>query len=68
VAPGSVTSVGFLLAEKMPGPFALEVAWIKVLRCPIAGSVRVGRQSERRPRTRIVLHCDVTNQVRPGSE
>ena len=34
VDPGSVTSVGFLLAEKTPGPFALEVAWIKVLRGP----------------------------------
>ena len=32
VDPGSVTSVGFLLAEKAPGPFALEVAWINVLR------------------------------------
>jgi len=34
VDPGSVTSIGFLLAEKTPGPFALEVAWIKVLRGP----------------------------------
>ena len=34
VDPGSVTSVGFLLAEKTPGPFALEVAWIKLLRSP----------------------------------
>jgi monofunctional biosynthetic peptidoglycan transglycosylase len=32
VDPASVTSVGFLLAEKTPGPFALEVAWITVLR------------------------------------
>jgi monofunctional biosynthetic peptidoglycan transglycosylase len=32
VDPGSVTSVGFLLAEKTPGPFALAVAWIKTLR------------------------------------
>ena len=32
VDPGSVTSVGFLLGEKTPGPFALEVAWIKVFR------------------------------------
>lgn len=34
VDPGSVTSIGFLLAEKTPGPFALEVAWISVLRGP----------------------------------
>ena len=34
VDPGSVTSIGFLLAEKAPGPFALEVAWINVLRGP----------------------------------
>lgn len=34
VDPRGVTSVGFLLAEKAPGPFALEVAWIKVLRGP----------------------------------
>ncbi|MFO7694124.1 MAG: CIA30 family protein [Vicinamibacterales bacterium] len=34
VDPGSVTSVGFLLAEKAPGPFALEVSWINVLRGP----------------------------------
>jgi len=34
VDPRSVTSIGFLLAEKTPGPFALEVAWIKVLRAP----------------------------------
>ena len=34
VAPPSVTSIGFLLAEKTPGPFALEVAWINVLRGP----------------------------------
>ena len=32
VDPRGVTSVGFLLAEKTPGPFALEVAWIKVIR------------------------------------
>ena len=34
VDPGCVMSIGFLLAEKAPGPFALEVAWIKVLRAP----------------------------------
>lgn len=34
VDPRGVTSVGFLLAEKAPGPFALEVAWINVLRGP----------------------------------
>jgi NADH dehydrogenase [ubiquinone] 1 alpha subcomplex assembly factor 1 len=34
VDPRSVTSIGFLLAEKTPGPFVLEVAWIKVLRGP----------------------------------
>ncbi len=34
VDPRGVTSVGFQLAEKAPGPFALEVAWIKVLRGP----------------------------------
>lgn len=32
VDPRSVTSVGFLLAEKAPGPFALEIEWISVLR------------------------------------
>jgi monofunctional biosynthetic peptidoglycan transglycosylase len=32
VVPGSVTSVGFLLAEKAPGPFSLEVEWITVER------------------------------------
>ncbi len=32
VDPRNVLSVGFLLAEKAPGPFVLEVAWIKVLR------------------------------------
>jgi monofunctional biosynthetic peptidoglycan transglycosylase len=36
VDPRSVTSIGFLLAEKSPGPFALEVAWVKVLRAPEA--------------------------------
>ena len=30
--PRRVTSIGFSLAEKTPGPLALEVAWIKVLR------------------------------------
>jgi monofunctional biosynthetic peptidoglycan transglycosylase len=34
VDPRSVTSIGFLLSEKTPGPFTLEVAWIKVLRGP----------------------------------
>jgi monofunctional biosynthetic peptidoglycan transglycosylase len=34
VDPRSVTSIGFLLAEKTPGPFALEVAWVNVLRSP----------------------------------
>ena len=34
VDPRSVTSVGILLAEKTPGPFVLEVAWIKVLDGP----------------------------------
>lgn len=32
VDPGSITSVGFLLAEKAPGPFLLEVEWIKIER------------------------------------
>jgi NADH dehydrogenase [ubiquinone] 1 alpha subcomplex assembly factor 1 len=32
VDPRSVTSIGFLLAEKRPGPFVLEVAWITVRR------------------------------------
>ena len=32
VAPGSITSVGFLLAEKAPGPFSLEVERLKVER------------------------------------
>jgi hypothetical protein len=36
-------SIGFLLAEKTPGPFALEVAWIKVLRGP--GGWNAGGQS-----------------------
>jgi len=31
VNPRTVTSVGILLGEKTPGPFALEVAWIKLL-------------------------------------
>jgi monofunctional biosynthetic peptidoglycan transglycosylase len=34
VDPGSVTSIGFLLAEKTPGPFVLEVAWVRILRGP----------------------------------
>ncbi len=34
VDSGRVTSVGSLLADKTPGPFALEVAWLKVLRGP----------------------------------
>jgi monofunctional biosynthetic peptidoglycan transglycosylase len=34
VDPRSVMSIGFLLAEKTPGPFMLEVAWVKVLRKP----------------------------------
>jgi len=29
--PASVTSVGFLIADKRDGPFQLEVAWIKVV-------------------------------------
>jgi len=31
VDPRSVTSIGFLLADKNPGPFVLEVAWINVV-------------------------------------
>jgi monofunctional biosynthetic peptidoglycan transglycosylase len=31
VDPRRVTAVGFLLADNDPGPFVLEVAWIKVL-------------------------------------
>jgi monofunctional biosynthetic peptidoglycan transglycosylase len=34
VDPRSVMSIGFLLAEKTPGPFMLDVAWVKVLRKP----------------------------------
>ena len=34
VDPRSVTSIGFLLAEKTPGPFSLEVASIEVIRGP----------------------------------
>ncbi len=32
--PRSLTSLGFLLAEKTPGRFMLEVAWVRVLRGP----------------------------------
>ncbi len=32
VDPDRVTSVGFLLADGKPGPFLMEVAWIRVLR------------------------------------
>jgi monofunctional biosynthetic peptidoglycan transglycosylase len=32
VDPRSVTSIGFLLAEKTPGPFLLEVAWVRIQR------------------------------------
>jgi monofunctional biosynthetic peptidoglycan transglycosylase len=32
VDPGRVTSLGFLLSDKSPGPFRLEVAWIDVIR------------------------------------
>ncbi len=32
VNPVNVASVGFLLADGAPGPFVLEVAWIRVLR------------------------------------
>jgi monofunctional biosynthetic peptidoglycan transglycosylase len=28
--PGQVTGLGFLLGDKRPGPFKLEVEWIKV--------------------------------------
>jgi monofunctional biosynthetic peptidoglycan transglycosylase len=38
VDPRSVTSMGFLLAEKTPGPFVLEVAWVNVLRGGVARS------------------------------
>ena len=34
VDPRSVTSIGFLPAEKTPGPFALEAEWRNVLRAP----------------------------------
>ena len=34
LTPVSVTSIGFLLAERTPGPFVLEVARIKALRGP----------------------------------
>jgi len=36
VDPGEVNSIGFLLADKKPGPFKLEVKWVKVLK-PSAG-------------------------------
>jgi hypothetical protein len=29
---GSVSSVGFLQAQRKPGPFRLEIEWIKALR------------------------------------
>ncbi len=32
VDPRSVVSLGFLLTEKAPGPFMLEVAWIRIQR------------------------------------
>ena len=34
VDPAGVVSVGFLLADKLPGPFLLEVEWIRVFRGP----------------------------------
>lgn len=30
VDPGTVTSIGFLLGDKTPGPFSLEVGWIRI--------------------------------------
>ncbi len=32
IDPRNITSIGFLLAEKTPGPFVLEVAWVRALR------------------------------------
>jgi len=42
VDPGSVASVGFLLAEKAAGPFLLEVAWINILRGSAAAALEPG--------------------------
>jgi monofunctional biosynthetic peptidoglycan transglycosylase len=44
VNPGAVTSIGFLLAEKTPGPFVLEVAWIRVVHGPGVGPGRDGQR------------------------
>jgi hypothetical protein len=30
VEPDQINSFGFMLSDKNPGPFALEVAWVKV--------------------------------------
>jgi hypothetical protein len=32
VDPDRVSALGFLLSDKSPGPFRLEVAWIDVIR------------------------------------
>ena len=35
VAPTEITAVGFMLADKMAGPFRLEVEWVKVVRAGV---------------------------------
>ena len=32
VEPDQINSLGFMLSDKQPGPFKLEVDWVKVLR------------------------------------
>ncbi len=32
VDPTTINSIGFMLADKKPGPFQLEIAWVKVMR------------------------------------
>jgi monofunctional biosynthetic peptidoglycan transglycosylase len=36
VDPATVDGLGLMLADKKPGPFALEVAWIRILPAPSA--------------------------------
>jgi hypothetical protein len=31
VEPGQINGLGFMLSDKRPAPFRLEVAWVKVV-------------------------------------
>jgi uncharacterized surface protein with fasciclin (FAS1) repeats len=59
VDPSKVASIGFLIADKQPGPFSLQVAWIKAYRAEEAVKAGEPRTGAGAPKNRDIVDTAV---------